>query len=160
MRLDTSTAVAAAAMGVLAGMRGLAAPATVAQRLSNDGITNQAPVALRAFGSRRTARALKALAVGELAADKLPFVPDRTSVPSLLFRIASGAACGAALATWRRESTMLGALIGGAAAAGASYGFLAARKAAQRAGVPYPVSGLAEDALVGAGYWAAQRALG
>ncbi len=160
MRLDASTAAAAAGIGLLAGMRGLAAPATVAERLSHDGITNQAPVALRAFGSRRTARALKALAVGELAADKLPFIPDRTSAPSLLFRIASGALCGAAVATWRRESTMLGALIGGAAAAGASYGFLAARKAAHRAGVPFPLSGLAEDALVGAGYWAAQRTLG
>ncbi len=159
MRIDPSTAAAAAAIGVLAGMRGLAAPATMAQRLSNDGITNQAPVALRAFGSRRTARALKALAVGELAADKLPFLPDRTSTPSLFFRILSGAVCGAALASWRRESALLGALVGAAAATGASYGFLAARKAAQRAGIPYPVSGLAEDALVGAGYWAAQKAL-
>lgn len=159
MRLDIDTAAAAAGLGVLAGMRGLAAPATVSARLANDGITNHAPVALRAFGSPRAARTLRALAVGELAADKLPFIPDRTSAPSLLFRTLSGAVCGAALAAWRRESAVIGALIGGAAAAGASYGFLAARKAAHRAGIPYPLSGLAEDALAGAGFWAAKKAL-
>ncbi len=159
MRLDIDTAATAAGLGLLAGMRGLAAPATVSARLARDGITNRAPVVLRAFGSPRTARTLKTLAAGELLADKLPFVPDRTSAPSLLFRILSGVVCGAALAAWRRESALLGALLGGAAAAGASYGFLAARKATHRAGVPYALSGLAEDALVGAGFWAAQKAL-
>ncbi len=51
-------------------------------------------------------------------------------------------------------------MVGGAAAAAASFGFVAARKAARKAGVPFPLSGLAEDALVAGGFWAAQRAIG
>ena len=160
MRLDLGTAVAAAGIGVLAGMRGLAAPATVSQRLSHDGLTRQASAALRVFGSPRTARALKALAMGELAADKLPFMPDRTAPSSLAFRILSGALCGAALASWRRDSAVLGAVVAASAATAASYGFLAGRRAAGRAGLSNLVSGLAEDAPVAGGYWAAQRALG
>lgn len=160
MRLGIDTAVAAAGIGVLAGMRSMAAPATVSERLSNDGLTNQAPAPLRAFASPRTARALKALAVGELAADKLPFMPDRTAPPALAFRILSGAICGAAIASWRRESAVLGALVAAAAATAASYGFLAGRRAAGRAGIPSLVSGLAEDALVAGGFWAAQRGIG
>jgi len=159
MRLDVATAAAAAGIGVLAGMRSLAAPATVSQRLSRDGLTHRSPAPLRAFGSRRTARALKALAVAEMGADKLPFMPDRTSPPVLAWRMLSGALCGAALASWQRDSALLGALIGAAAAGAASYGLLAARKALSRSRPLALASGLAEDALVAGGYWAAQRAL-
>ncbi len=159
MRLDIGTAAAAAGIGVLAGMRSLAAPATVSARLTHDGINRQSPAALRALGSRRAARTLSVLALGEMAADKLPFMPDRTSPPALAVRVLSGAACGAALASWRRESVVLGALVGGAAAAAAAYAFVAARKAVNKAGLPAMASGLAEDALVAGGYWAARRAL-
>lgn len=159
MRFDPTTALAATAIGVLAGMRTMSAPATVSVRFARDGVRRDGPAALRALAAPLTARGLAAAAFGELVIDKLPFTPDRTEPLGLALRTLSGAACGAALATWRRESPVLGALLGGAAAVAAAYGFLALRKAAKRAGISYIASGVAEDALVATGFVVAQKML-
>ena len=46
---------------------------------------------------RYTPLVLTVLAVGELIADKLPFIPSRKAPPSFIFRIASGALTGATI---------------------------------------------------------------
>jgi uncharacterized membrane protein len=68
------------------------------------------------------------LAVGELLADKLPFTPNRIKAGPLAARIASGAACGAAVSYLAKGSPKEGALLGGAGAvAGAFAGYYARR---------------------------------
>src|SRR5690606_2486359 len=99
------------------------------------------------LSSRLAARVLPALALGELVADKLPFVPARTDPPALLGRVGSGALCGAAVAGWRGEPTAGAALAGTLGALGSTFLFYHLRKAAGEAtGVPDPAIALAEDA--------------
>ena len=88
---------------------------------------------------------LTAAALAEMAGDKMPFAPDRRIAPSVLVRLALGAACGAALAG-RGASPTNGALAGmGGAVAGTWLG------RAARGGSPFSgggwARGLAEDAL-------------
>ncbi len=62
------------------------------------GLRTMSPLAALALhgrlGDGRIARAAPLLAAGELVADKLPFLPARTSSPSIFGRIASGATAG------------------------------------------------------------------
>lgn len=141
----------AAVMGAVAGLRSMTAPATVSQ-LARRGL----PIGSRSLGflnSVVSMRATIALAVGELIADKLPFLPSRTKPPSLIVRAVSGALCGAAVCSAKKKSVFAGILIGAAAAIGASYGAYELRKHAGKAlHVPDPVIAVAEDALaVGTG---------
>ena len=74
---------------------------------------------------------------------------DRTEPPPLLGRIAMGALSGAIVAAWRGGPATGAALVGGIAAAASTYLAYQLRKAAgQATGVPDPLLGLAEDALV------------
>ena len=90
------------------------------------------------------ATGLKVMAAGELGADKLPIAPNRTVVPGLLMRMASGGLAGAALAPSRRA--LAGAALGASAAVGAAYLSLAARTWAMRR-FGQTSTGLVEDAL-------------
>lgn len=66
------------------------------------------------------------LAIGELIADKLPFIPARTQIGPLVARIVFGALCGAALCVSGGASLLLGALlgaVGGVAGAFAGYNY-------------------------------------
>jgi uncharacterized membrane protein len=58
--------------------------------------------------------AFSALALGELVADKLPFIPNRTSPGPLFGRIVLGALAGAALCVATGYSSAAGAVLGGA----------------------------------------------
>ncbi|SDC72885.1 hypothetical protein SAMN05660690_2308 [Geodermatophilus telluris] len=108
--------------------------------------------------TRRPARAAALAAVaGELVADKLPATPDRTVPPSVVVRLASGAAGGWLLARRDGSEWLLPALAGVAgAAAGTLGGARWRRVAAPRLGA-LPAA-LAEDALVLALAAAAVRA--
>jgi uncharacterized membrane protein len=126
---DRQPALAAAAvLGGVSGMRTFTAPGILALR--------------GRWGRGAVGRALPVLAAGELIGDKLPFMPPRSDPPSLLGRIASGTAIGAATAGPRGA---------GAAAAGAAATTLASERLrsqlGERLGVPDPLLGLAEDAL-------------
>jgi uncharacterized membrane protein len=126
---DRQPALAAAAvLGGVSGMRTFTAPGILALR--------------GRWGPGAVGRALPVIAAGELIGDKLPFMPSRSDPPSLLARIASGTAVGAATA---------GARGAGAGAAGAAATTLASERLrsalGERLGVPDPVLGLAEDAL-------------
>lgn len=122
----------AAAAGVLAGLRSASAPASISRKL-------EAPIAKRVFS---------ALALAEIAADKLPFAPDRTAKLSLAARILSGAISAACLARTRRRNVLLGAALGSLAAYGATFAaFHLRRSARRRLKLPNAVLGLIEDAL-------------
>lgn len=141
----------AGVMGAVAGLRSMTAPATVSQ-LARRGL----PIGSRSIGflnSVVSMRTTVALALGELIADKLPFLPSRTKPPSLIIRAVSGALSGAAVCSARKKPVMPGILIGAAAAVGASYAAYELRKRAVKAlHVPDPVIAVAEDALaVGTG---------
>jgi uncharacterized membrane protein len=124
-----------AAIGALSGLRSLSAPTVLAKNISG----------------RRAERIALALALSEMALDKLPFVPDRTKPPSLVFRALSGAVCGYAIVGKKRSSSekWMAAFVGGAAAVATSYAGLQFRKNVR---LPKILAALAEDAIVvGAG---------
>ena len=83
------------------------------------------------------------LAIGELLADKLPFIPRRTMVGPLVVRVVSGALCCAAWAWWFPSVLMGG--IGGIASAFAGYYFR--RWLTVCRGLPDLPVALAEDAV-------------
>ena len=99
------------------------------------------------LGTKTAAKTLAALAVGELIADKLPFIPDRTNTGPLLGRFVGGGICGAAICMANDESPWLGALVGGLAATAAAYAGHELRALAARKGKPDLGVALLEDAV-------------
>jgi uncharacterized membrane protein len=83
-------------IGIVAGLRALTAPAAVswAARL---GYLDLSRSWLSFLGAAVTPWVLTALALVELVTDQLPQVPDRRAAGPFVFRLASGAFCGAAL---------------------------------------------------------------
>lgn len=135
----------ATALGVVAGMRSMAAPAILG-RLSSTHCLHQGCAG--AFEKPIVSRTLLALAVGEFIADKLPFMPKRTQTGSLIARMASGAICGAIFCSALKRSPVAGAVAGACAALGATYAFYELRHAAtERLGLPDTAVALAEDAV-------------
>ncbi|HEX8087988.1 MAG TPA: DUF4126 family protein [Blastocatellia bacterium] len=146
---DTKTITKAIAMGMIAGMRSMAAPALVSNHFSHHQSKNIAGTPFRILGAPKTATALKALALGEMVADKLPIVPDRIAPASLVARTVSGALCGASVCAAERERMSLGGLAGGLAAIGSAYAFYyLRRRAGEESGLPDALLGLTEDAIV------------
>jgi uncharacterized membrane protein len=119
-----------AAMGAVCGLRTFTGPAIVA-----------GPV------SRNT---LVLLAAGELIADKLPFMPNRTEAPGLVARFIAGAFCGMAVAGRRKRSDrILSGIVGGTAALAAAYAGVQYRRHVK---LPPLAAALLEDAAaVGVG---------
>ncbi len=91
-----STYVLAFLIGLIAGLRSLAAPAVVswAARLGWLHVEN---TWLAFFGFAATPYILSALAIGELIADKLPNAPSRKAPPGFIARIVTGGISGAAI---------------------------------------------------------------
>jgi uncharacterized membrane protein len=137
-------------MGAVAGMRSMAAPAMVSDRLSRaDGHAPEEGI-IGFLADPAVAKGLKALAAGEMLADKTPWIPDRTASISLVGRGMAGALVGAALCA-RRDGCRpeVGALLGMASALAATYAAFHLRRAlARELHVPDPVLGAVEDALV------------
>jgi uncharacterized membrane protein len=96
-------------------------------------------------------------ALGELIADKLPFIPPRTQPGPLVVRIIFGAGCAIALAISASGSPILAGLLGAAgAAAGAFAGYLYRSRLAAK--VPDLVLALLEDLVaVGGGFFLVSR---
>jgi uncharacterized membrane protein len=136
-------------LGAVAGIRSLAAPVLLSQEFSKIDPERLKGSPLRYLQASPIATGLKLLAAVELAGDKLPTAPDRTALPSLLARTASGALVGAALFTASRDKALTGALIGGLAALAGTYGSFYLRRALNKTGkVPNLISGLMEDAVM------------
>jgi uncharacterized membrane protein len=136
-------------LGATAGIRSLAAPVLLSQELSKLSPLQLQNTPLRYLQSGPLAMGLKLLAATELASDKLPQMPDRTTLPSLVARTTSGALVGAALFTVSRDKALTGALVGGLAALAATYGSFYLRRALHQYGkVPNITAGLLEDAVL------------
>jgi uncharacterized membrane protein len=106
---------------------------------------------LRWLGSDNASRSAAVLAVGEFIADKLPFTPDRTNPPSLIFRAISGGVCGYAICGRGRSGgeKWMSAVVGATAALAAAWVGFEYRK---RVKLPHLIAALVEDAVTaGAG---------
>jgi len=89
---------AALAIGAVTGMRSMLAPTLVSRALSERDDLAGAGEAAQLLTSDTAQTFLPVLAASEMIGDKMPFAPDRTIVPSMMFRALSGGASAAALA--------------------------------------------------------------
>src|SRR5688500_5276817 len=106
--------VLALAIGVVAGLRAMTAPAAVSWA-AGLGWLNLQGTALAFMGHSWTRWILLVLAIGELITDQLPTTPSRTVPIQFSTRMVSGALTGAALG-----------IVGGAAIIGAVLGVIGA----------------------------------
>jgi uncharacterized membrane protein len=152
MKTKTKTYLRVLGMGAVAGMRAMTAPALLSHFLvkSPAGALNFSR--LHYLQIPKVAQGLKVAAGAELVGDKLPFTPNRTIPAQLSTRILSGAVVGATLALANKQSAIVGALLGGLAAAASTHLFYFLRKElGQATGLPDANFAVLEDALALAG---------
>jgi uncharacterized membrane protein len=135
----------AAGLGAIAGLRTFSAPALLSRQMSRsdriEGVTSR-------LGSPTVATVLGVLAVGEILADKMPWMPNRTDPPGLIARASSGAFVGATICRAKGRSTVAGALIGGVAAIAAAFaGYHLRRTATRELGLPDMFVAVIEDTV-------------
>jgi uncharacterized membrane protein len=139
-------------IGCVCGLRSMTAPAVIAwgARL---GWLHLGGGLLAFFASKISLVIFSLFAVGELIADKLPFIPGRTQIGPLGVRIIFGALCGAALCLSSTISPGGGAILGGlGGVAGAFAGYNYRRLLSRGAKVPGFLIALLEDLVaVGGG---------
>lgn len=119
-------------IGITAGMRCFLAPAFVVSRQTSCG-RNANLVAIAA-------------AVGELVADKTPYIGSRLDAGPLAGRVIVGALCGARVAAKKGGNAALGLAVGGAAAYASAHFFYHLRRSATESGIPDLAFAVAEDA--------------
>lgn len=142
------------ALGMVAAMRSMSALRITLENFRRSprlsGPDSPLPgLALSAAMSPTSSTALNACVVGEMIGDKLPIAPSRIAALPLIGRVGIGAIGGAVIAAAEEEPIAVGAAIGGAAALAASYViYHLRRKLGESTGIPDPVIGLAEDAVV------------
>jgi len=107
------------------------APAVISWAARRSGLDLES-TPFSAFKGPGIGRTAVAMALGEMLADKLEFVPNRADSTALLARAVSGGAAGAAIFKARRHSILVGALVGAGAAVGAAYATYYLRKSACR----------------------------
>jgi uncharacterized membrane protein len=150
---DTQVYAGATMLGAISGMRSMSGTAIVSQ-LAKAGSVALGNSGAEILGNPITARTLTVLAVAEAVADKLPFIPKRTSPIPLIARAVTGAVAGASVSLSRKRSLLVGGLLGAVGAIGASYlAYELRRRATEDLHVPNVVAGLAEDALVATAGW-------
>lgn len=137
------------AIGAVCGLRTFMGPAIVAGAANRE-VLHLKKTPLEWLGTDQTATLAVLFAAGELIADKLPFMPNRTRTPSLLARFVSGAICGMAIASRRKPNErIMSGIVGGTAAVAATYAGYQYRKHVR---LPSLAAALLEDTLaVGAG---------
>lgn len=150
---DAQVYAEAAVIGAVAGIRSMAAPAIVGQ-LSEAGLIPDDGSPISWLQHPGVSKAFNILAGGEALADKLPFLPARTEIGPLATRAITGGLGGAAVCGVARRPWWIGALIGAAAAIGASFGATKLRRwITEHEHIPNAAAGLIEDAVVtGAGH--------
>lgn len=110
------------ALGVVAGMRSMIAPAVVSHYLKRQPSPSLAIGNFRFMQAPITAFITKILSVAEIVGDKMPAIPNRIRMPQLLARTASGAIVGATLFMANTKNATKGILLGGLSAAAATFG--------------------------------------
>lgn len=137
-------------MGAIAGMRSMAAPALLSRAIRRGDLAGPGVAPFAPLGSDRVSTILRFLMVGEMVADKAPFAPNRTFLPSLVFRTLSGALVGAAVFASEGRRRNSGAVLGALASLVASYAGERARKLddADDSTLSNSILGAVEDRLV------------
>lgn len=141
----SSTALKAATLGAVSGLRSMAAPALLARSAKHGDV----PLSGTPFGALAGfAPLLQLLMIGEMVADKAPVSPSRNLTPSFAFRTLSGALVGAALFAAEGRRASAGAPLGAVSAALASiYGERLRLQGNRRLGIPNVVLGHLEDGV-------------
>jgi uncharacterized membrane protein len=118
----------AVAIGFVAGLRSLTAPAAVSWAAHLGWLHLQgSPLAF--MGSKAAVAIFSILALAELVADKLPMTPSRTKPGPLMARMVMGGLCGACLSVSTGQSWLAGTVVGGIGAViGAFAGYEARRR--------------------------------
>ena len=146
------------AIGVIAGLRSLTAPAVVSWA-AYLGWLNVQDTWADFLGHTASVYIFTALALVELVSDKLPKTPSRKTSAPFTARIVLGAACAAALCAAGRQSSIIGAVLGGlGAVVGTLGGYQARTRSVAALKVPDFVIALIEDAIaVGGGFLLVSR---
>lgn len=144
-------------IGVLTGLRSLTPSAATAWAVHLGWLKIQGTLAL--IGSLPSVAIFTLLAAGELVADKMPWIPNRTSILGLIARIVLGKLTGACIAVAGGQSIWLGALCGAAGGiAGAFGGYYARTRSVKALGKPDLYVALVEDLICLAGcLWIVSR---
>ncbi|MDT8305042.1 MAG: DUF4126 family protein [Anaerolineae bacterium] len=146
--MNQQTLLRIVAIGAVAGMRTMTAPALVAAYLRQQSARTTEGSPFQWLGTKEVGTVLALLAAGELAADKIPDIPARIAAGPLLGRAASGALSGAALSEAEGEPAATGAALGAAAAVFSAFAMYHLRRAAgEIVGLPDPLLAVLEDAL-------------
>jgi uncharacterized membrane protein len=137
-------------LGCVCGLRSMTAPAVVAWG-AHLGWLHLEGSLLAFLANKISLVTFSLLALGELIADKLPFIPPRIQAGPLGVRILFGAMCGAALSFSAPASPIAGAILGGLGGiAGAFAGYAYRRRLSLT--VPDLLLALLEDLIaVGGG---------
>ncbi len=154
-------------LGLASGLRSMVAISEVSRTLADD-VGGEVEGRIAGVLSQPWARSLSmTMAIGEMVADKLPIVPDRTDPGPLIGRAVNGAIAGHVLATQENEPRVLGAMLGAVGAIiGAHVGFRVRRALTQQAGLPDLPVALCEDVMAIAlarhalGNWRSEAAVG
>jgi len=144
----------AASLGAIAGLRSLAAPALLSRHARRNKGINLDGTPFAWLASPAAATGISLLAGGEVLGDKAPFMPARTSPPALLGRAGAGALVGAAVFAADDKPIAIGVVVGVVAAVAATFAAYHLRKlAGEKSGLPDPIFGLVEDAIVAGSGW-------
>ncbi len=118
--------VLALLLGISAGLRSMTPLAAVAWAAQSWRAVEGSTLGFMAAPA--AAYILTALAIGELIADKLPFIPSRLTAGPLIWRIVSGGLCGAVLWVAASQGPAGGAIAGAVGGAAGSFAGHAARR--------------------------------
>jgi len=139
--------VFAFAIGLVAGLRSLTAPAVVSWAANLKWLDLQNS-SLAWLATATAAWILSAAAVAEIVIDKLPNTPSRKKPLGLIARFLMGALSGAALCAAAHQSLIAGAVLGGLGGlAGAFLGYEMRSRLVKTLKVPDIVIALFEDAV-------------
>ena len=141
------------AIGLLAGLRSLTAPAVVCWGAHWNWL-NLKDSKLQFLDTTAALFIFSTLAIFELIADKLPAIGARTKPGPLAFRMITGGLSGAALAIAGGESPIWGAILGAVGGvAGAFAGYQARHRMVASLKIPDIAVALVEDAVaIGGGF--------
>jgi uncharacterized membrane protein len=144
-------------VGICNGLRTFTPPAVVAWAAHLGWLKLEGTLAM--VGSLPAVVVFTVLAGAELVADKMPWIPNRTSIVGLLVRIVMGKLTGMCIAVAGGQSMWLGAICGiGGAVAGTFGGYYARTRLVRALGKPDIYVALVEDLIcVAASLWIVTR---
>lgn len=103
-------------LGAMSGIRSMTAPAFLSYDASRNGSGGLDGTVFSMLGRRNVANVIALMSAGEIVADKLPFIPNRTDPGPLFGRLAIGGTSGAVAFVEEDKPALIGGLIGALAA--------------------------------------------